>query len=977
MADTRLRYLYSPARPRPFEAEAQLDGRRCARFALWGSLLLALSLLGLAPSAGSLAPTGTMPEHVVLNGPALLGVETPLGYPWGVAYSPDGHLLITDAKKHQLFHLSEDGMLSLAAGTGSPGFSGDGGSALYASFNGPSSVLAGPDGSIYVADTLNNRVRRIAPDGVVTTVAGSGQTNAAGQSGFSGDGGPATLASLNAPHGLALDAQGALYIADTNNGRIRRVDAQGIIATVAGGGKSKARGDGEPANSVQLSSPLDLVVAGPGHFFFTDRYASRVYEVTADGALHRFAGGGTRPSGEDGPATEARLGVPTALCLDPDGGIVFADTRYQALFRVKEGRLTTIARSSRPTADGAPSPSPGDDAPPPLEMATPSSVVLSPRGGYVVADWSAHQVLKVETDGSISVMAGTGEDPAVTGRRRSDLTVQNPIRGATWLPGGALVFTDPVNGRLLRLERNRSLTALPIGTRQTVVEGASIRSPEPLFGPSGAVAMPNGDLVLSEVRSHRVRRVAPSGQVSVVAGIGAPGFTGDGKPGPQSRLWDPLGLALDPSGRITVADSRNGRIRRVEADGTLSTVAGGGHPQPRPIILAGTAAPGSGTPTDNADSTAPPAPPSPAASPSPNGDGLLATQARLKQPAGISWNPGGSLAITEPGEGIVRRVRPSGVIETFAGGGGEAPVVGQPAVKGQLWEPVGVAYAPNGDLAVSDAGDHRVWILAPDGIVKAVIGAGGGGDEETAGNVVLNRPTGLAYTPGGDLYIVCADRVLRLSADGRITTEADETSAGWGGALAGSEEPKSWVEKIAAMMDRFRNTRVTRAIQWVQLPHLSFIGPTQAVVTWETDLPTSGVVEFGASARLDRQVSSGTETTHPVVPLKGLEPSTTYRFNVTVTRVARGVQDELTSRVDRFTTLAAGQPITPVSLDPADTLPAGAMEDTPGTPVASSSPVETTSDAMAQLRYALIGVNRGGAPPEAAVRAVRRALGLE
>jgi sugar lactone lactonase YvrE len=214
------------------------------------------------------------------------------------------------------------GIITTVAGNGIPGYSGDGGPATSASLSGPSGVVVDATGNLLIADSSNYRIRRVdASTGIITTVAGNGIR------GFSGDGGPATSASLS-PIGVAVDATGNLFIADTGNHRIRRVDeSTGIITTVAGNGIRGFSGDGGPATSASLNYPTGVAVDGSGNLFIADAANNRIRWVDAStGIITTVAGNGMPDySGDGGPATSASLNGPSGVVVDAAGNLFIAD----------------------------------------------------------------------------------------------------------------------------------------------------------------------------------------------------------------------------------------------------------------------------------------------------------------------------------------------------------------------------------------------------------------------------------------------------------------------------------------------------------------------------------------------------------------------------------------------------------------------------------------------------------------------------
>lgn len=235
-----------------------------------------------------------------------------------VVVAPDGSILISGLDVNRVRRIGTDGIIRAFAGTGAFGFAGDGGPATEAEFNGPDGLAVGPDGSVYVADVSNWRIRRISPDGIITTVAGNGTQ------GFGGDGGPAIEAALNFPVDVATAQDGTLYIADAENNRIRRVDGGGIISTFAGNGTCDAGTEGLPATQATICVPLAVAIGPEGDLYVSA--TRRVWRIGPDGIVRRVAGtGGTSASGDGGLATEASIGDLGDIEVGADGSIYLVD----------------------------------------------------------------------------------------------------------------------------------------------------------------------------------------------------------------------------------------------------------------------------------------------------------------------------------------------------------------------------------------------------------------------------------------------------------------------------------------------------------------------------------------------------------------------------------------------------------------------------------------------------------------------------
>jgi sugar lactone lactonase YvrE len=281
--------------------------------------------------------------------------QAALNNPLDQAVDAAGNVYIGDMYNHRIRKVSPDGLITTVVGTGADGFSGDGGPALKARISEAAAVLVDAAGNLFFSDGQNHRIRKVDISGIITTVAGSSRL-----AGPLGDGGPATKARLGFPAQLALDAKGNLFIADQFNQRIRKVDAAGIITTVAGGGSPAAgRGDGGPAIAVSFQLPTGVAVDPLGSIYISEGVEGTIRKVDAAGIITTVAGGGQPADGvgDGGPATQARLAGPSYITLDPGGNLYIAENLGERIRKVdSNGIITTVAGNGKIgyTADGQP-----------------------------------------------------------------------------------------------------------------------------------------------------------------------------------------------------------------------------------------------------------------------------------------------------------------------------------------------------------------------------------------------------------------------------------------------------------------------------------------------------------------------------------------------------------------------------------------------------------------------------------------------
>ncbi len=642
---------------------------------------------------------------------------------------------------------------------------GDGGAAVAAPLNGPSAVAYDASGNLYIADRDYDRVRKVSPDGIITTVAGTGLR------GFNGDGGPATEAELYQPYDVEVGVDGSVYIADYGNHRVRRVDPAGIITTVAGNGSTVANGDGIPATEMTISGPIGLALGPAGLLHISDYTLHRVVRVDASGIAHYEVGTGSGAySGDGGPATAARIRNPRGLDFQADGSLLIADYSNHRVRRVApDGTISTIlgTGSSSHSGDGGPATS--------AAVPTPTAVAVAPTGEIYVASYGSHRIRVIDPGtGIVTTFTGNGTSGvAPNGTAITGAAVRNPM-GVAIDPGGDLVFAAPVNN-LVRSTAGgviRTIAGGPSpGSRIFNGDGPGLSTI--LSVPRGISISPEGDIVFADAGSNRVRRILPDGRVVTLAGNGSNTYNGSGLPGLATGIYSPYDVAHGPNGTIYLTEVSGNRVRRIESDGTVSLLAGDGvagfsgdggpallgrFASPRGIAVAGDGtvyiadysnqrirriAPDGTLSTFAGTGTA-----------GFSGDGGPAVAAELNNPNDIALGPDGSLYIADLSNNRIRRVTPDGTISTFAGTGLTTWNADDlSALATNLPGPRSISFDSSGQLYV--AAGVRIVRIDTNGVAHEFAGTGG--------SAITPDRTALTTDLGNMEQIAAADGVVLVS----------------------------------------------------------------------------------------------------------------------------------------------------------------------------------------------------------------------
>jgi uncharacterized protein (TIGR03437 family) len=575
------------------------------------------------------------------NGPATLAILTQAE---GIVCDSAGNFYVADAANHRIRRITRAGAITTFAGTGVAGFSGDGGPASSAQLNSPYGLVMDGVGNLFVADLGNARVRIIGVDGNIATIAGGGSLAPGGSS----EGSAATMIALAAPRNVALDGRGALYVSDFGGHRVYRVDLNGpstggnnALTTVAGNGAPGVAGDNGAATRAQLAypagialdrngalyiadsqnhlirkvaggvissyaravTPTGMVIDGFGTLYVADpgagqilafpanappaAYASGALDLTfgADGYLYAsqvttvvrvsfagvspiVAGGGSLASGDGGAATNALLNHPSGVAGDALGNIYIADRDNHRIRKVAlDGTITTIAGTgiAGNLGDGGLATQ--------AQLNGPSSITLDANGNLYIADTGNHRIRKISPAGVIVAAPFTGLPSPVYALADSTGNVyvadtglgailkRTPAGTITQLaanlgsPGG-FALDSSGNFYFAEVKAKRVSKLDILGNLTTIADGV-------WNAPTGIALGSSGDLFVSDSGLERLLRVDSTGSVTIVAGTGAAGLAGDGSDAANAQLNSPSGLAIDPFGAIYVADLDNNRVRKL------------------------------------------------------------------------------------------------------------------------------------------------------------------------------------------------------------------------------------------------------------------------------------------------------------------------------------------------------------------------------------------------------------------------------
>ena len=594
----------------------------------------------------------------------------------------------------------------LAGSLGGPGYRDGTGAA--ASFDEPFGVAVDGAGNVYVADSRNHAIRKVTPSGTVTTLAGKGGVHGSAD-------GTGTAATFYFPESVAVDSGGTVYVADRSNHKIRKVTPGGVVTTYAGSG-SAGNLDGTGA-AAQFSQPYGVAVDGAGNVYVADTSNHRIRKIAPGAVVTTLAG--SAQGSADGAGAAAQFWAPSAVAVDGAGNVYVADTSNHKIRKVTPGGVvTTLAGTGSPgAANGA-----GSAA----SFNYPCGIAVEATGSLLVADRASSLIRRVTQGGVVTTAAGALDLGSADGTGTA-ASFFYPRGVACDASGGAFV-ADTSNHRIRKLSAAAVVTTLAGSGSIGEADGAAMAAS--FFGPRSLVVMADGAVVVADTNNCKIRKIAPGGSVSTLAGSAGCGSS-DGA-GLAASFYVPSGVARDGAGNVYVADTYNHKIRKIGPTGNVSTVAGTGT-------------------SGSADGTE--------------------TAASFSYPRGIASDAVGTLHVADTGNNKIRKVTAGGVVTTLAGSGAKGGLDG-PGGAATFDQPYGGAVDGAGIVHVADTYGHKVRRVAPDGTVTTEAGSGAVGFADGAGaQATFYYPSGIAVDGSGVLFVTDGDNnALRRISGGVVST---------------------------------------------------------------------------------------------------------------------------------------------------------------------------------------------------------------
>lgn len=476
----------------------------------------------------------------------LPGPSSEFAGPHGIVADNNGNIYVADEHNHSIRKITTDGIVSTIAGNGTQGFAdGIGSNAL---FYYPSGIAIDNSGNLFIADSGNNRIRKITPDGTVTTIAGDGLAGS--------DDGPVSSASFNNPTGLTIDEFGNLFVTDIYNHKIRKISFDGVVTTLAGGTPGSADGQGASAS---FNNPIGITLASDGNLYITDSGNHKIRVIASDGTVTSLAGSNTFGS-NDGIGSAASFYYPYGIVSDNSGYLYVADRGNSKIRKVSlAGEVSTFIGNDAGFNDGITSLA---------SFTIPQGLAVDVNGNLLVTDTGNNKIRKISSTNVVSTIAGSGNSGFLDGVGTS-ASFYMPV-GLFRDSDGSFYFT---NGNTIRkIDPNGTVSTVAGNGQPGSAYGVGTNSS--FTAPIALTLDPSGNIYVIDNEFHHIRKIAPDGTVTTFAGSGSPG-SADGM-GINASFNHAYDLISDQQGNLYVADFLNYKIRKITPDGNVTTFAGNG-----------------------------------------------------------------------------------------------------------------------------------------------------------------------------------------------------------------------------------------------------------------------------------------------------------------------------------------------------------------------------------------------------------------
>jgi D-alanyl-D-alanine dipeptidase len=624
--------------------------------------------------------------------------------PQGIATDAVGNVYVSDVSNHTIRKISPAGeVITLAGSAGRPGSADGAGTA--ARFFLPAGLATDAAGNVFVADEFNHTIRKITPQGMVSTLAGR-----AGSRG-SADG-TGTAAYFNNPRGLATDAAGNVYVADYNNHTIRKVTPAGAVSTFAGSAGNNDSVDGI-GTVARFYNPNGLTTDAAGNVYVADSNNHTVRKISPASAVSTLAGSAGNAGSADGAGSAARFLGLDGIVTDVVGNVYIADTSNHTIRKITPaGAVSTLAGSAGNTGsvDGT-----GTAA----RFFFPRGLATDIAGNTYVTDSFNHTIRKITSAGAVSTLAGSAVSPGSVDGMGTVARFSNPQGLATDAAGN--VYVADTNNSTIRKISTAGVVSTLAGNSAVFAFVNGTGTVANFFRPQGLATDAAGNVYVADTNNSTIRKISPARIVSTLAGSADFSGSADGT-GTTARFLLPQSLATDAAGNVYVADSFNHTIRKISAAGVVSTLAGSAG-------IFGSV----------------------------NGIG---TAARFSTPQGLATDDAGNVFVADTDNSTIRKISPAGQVSILAGSEGRPGSADGTGVAASFNGPRGLATDAAGNVYVADFGNHTIRKINPAGVVTTVVGrAGSDGVSLTQLPAGLNNPVGLAISDG-KLFIAMVHGVV-------------------------------------------------------------------------------------------------------------------------------------------------------------------------------------------------------------------------